>query len=151
MNCELGWIWMGVSVAWSIYSSTLKTSCRLPCITTQFRSWRVKVNQSHYKPGQFLSVPGVWWSQISRQWEHEVGKVVSPTHLPPLTPENILVRISVIGWINPRAIVRPEGLCQRKIPITTSGIELTGFPLVAQCLNQLRTACPDFWEYRMQM
>ena len=62
--------------------------------------------------------------RILRQSAHEGGR--------------FLILISVRCWVDPRAIVRPEGLSQWKISKTPSGIEPTIFRLAAQCLNQLR-------------
>ena len=45
-------------------------------------------------------------------------------------------------WINPKAIVWPEGLSQWKILETPCRIKPTTFQLVAHCLNQLHHYIP---------
>jgi hypothetical protein len=73
-------------------------------------------------PWQALRFSGY---QILRQSVHEGGKVVSLTHRPPLPQEIFLVLISVRGWVDPRAIVRPEGLCQWKISVLEGRKEIS--------------------------
>jgi hypothetical protein len=48
-----------------------------------------------------------------------------------LPPGRFLVLISITGWVDPRAIVRLEGLGQLENPVTLLGIEPATFRLVA--------------------
>jgi hypothetical protein len=60
------------------------------------------IQESHYRPGQALRVPGGWDSQISRQSVHKGGNVVSPTHRP-------LVQVIRLRYFFPGCILNSDG------------------------------------------
>ena len=51
------------------------------------------LSTSHYGPVEAKRVPERCGSHMSRQSVHEGGKVVSPTHRPPLPPRKYSVRV----------------------------------------------------------
>jgi hypothetical protein len=81
---------------------------------------------------------------ISRQSAQEGSKVVSHTHWLFYPPGDIPCTHYVRSWVEPRAIVRLEGLSQWKIPTTPPRIEPATFWLVVQCLYQLRYCIPPY-------
>jgi hypothetical protein len=70
------------------------------------------------------------------------SKVVSITRAALYPPGRFLVLISVRGWVDPRATVRLEGLCQLKNQMTSSRNEPATFRLVHSTSTNYATACP---------
>jgi len=104
------------------------------CIHYSKTSVKKKIKQTRYKPGVAQRVPGSYSSQISWQRQRMVVSL-SALDTSLLYPQEIhMVLISVRGWVDPRALVRPEGLCHWKIPMTPSGIE----PATSRFLLQSR-------------
>ena len=73
----------------------------------------VKVKQSHYRPGQALRVPGRLRFPDFKTIGTGRWQGCQPYAPAALYPQEIFpVLISVRGWVDPRATVRPEGLRQ---------------------------------------
>jgi hypothetical protein len=130
------------SVYWNVHFFHLRSEKGIADFYWNTYRLRQLKKLSRYRPGQALGVSRGWGSRISRQSPHEGSKVVSPTHRPSLPQKGFLVLISVRGWVDPRATMRPVGLSHWNIPVTPSGIEPATFRLVAQCLIQLRDRVP---------
>ena len=98
-----------VYIAWANSVSYEKGSNRRECLLNFLE--RVKGKAIAV---QVQRVLGGWDSQISRHSTHEGSKVVNSTHWAPLPQKIFLVLISFRGGVDPRALVRSEGLCRWK-------------------------------------
>jgi len=137
----LGFLEFCYRVSWNIMNHVLGSGSA-PVEPYFFQSRKLK--QSNCRPGQALKFSEVEALRFQDNWHMKVVRL-STLRTGRLYPqETFLVLISVRVWVDPRAIVRPEGLCQWKYPMTPSGIEPATFWLVAQCLNQLRYRVPAF-------
>jgi hypothetical protein len=97
---------------------------------------------THYSPDLLLGLQEVESPRMSRESAHEGGKVVSLTHLPPLSPggnhgNHFCLRLSrTQGHV-------AAGMINSRIPMTPSRIKFAIFLLAAPCLNQLRHCIPN--------
>ena len=107
------------------YSSITKKKCNaIPVQASERPRWFQEIQAPRF--------PDNWHMKVVRSSAALIGR---------LYPQNIfLVLISVRGWVDPRALLRPEGLCQWKIPMTV-GNRTHNLP--ACRFNQLRHRVPQ--------
>ena len=97
--------------------------------------------RTYCRPRQFQEVKAPWFQDNRHMKVVRLSALCTGRIYP---QEILLVLISVRGWVNPMAIMRPEGLCQWKILMTPSGIEPATVPACSAVPQPTATpaACP---------
>jgi hypothetical protein len=111
------------------------------------RKYTTKIKQSRNRPGVAQRVPGALGSQISMTlgtWRWWGGQPHGPAAF---TPRMFVVLIFTRSWVDPRAMVRSEGICHWKIQWPL-GIDPRTVRRLAQRLNHYATPGPK--SYIMQ-
>ena len=135
-NCKSNWYSFPLRHVLTFYKVLFKETCCIKVCIGMFKTffmysdtkthtsmymnnvhliYECKGKGAHNRPGVAQRVPGGLGSQISWHLAHEGGEVVSLTHRPPLPPGMFLVLIFTRGWVDPKAMVRSEGICHWKI------------------------------------
>jgi hypothetical protein len=103
---------------------------------------QIEVKQSHYRPDRPSGFQEVETPRFQDNWHMKVLRLSALRSGRLYHQKVCLVLLSVRGWVNPRAMVRPEGLFQWKSPVIPSGIEPATLWLVAKSLIELRHRVP---------
>jgi hypothetical protein len=103
---------------------------RIPVTTLTILSIEIciKLNESHYRPGNAPRFPGVWGSQISRQSAHE-GVSLSALSTGRLYPRNYFWYSFVLGWVNPKGQSATGRIMSLKISNDTIGNQTRELPV----------------------
>ena len=142
--------WYGMCESSTVALWKSKSSATQHGMGTAWSVWRVCSLLETYKKGKAVMLQAWSGPEGSRKLRFpdfmtmapDCGKVVSLMHRRLYPQEIHLVLISFRGWVDPRAVVWPEGLCHWKIPMTPSGIEPATCRFVVQRLNHYATARP---------